>query len=47
MAGVTVKAAKEMRQAGADARAVPADAGPAQAREGARVKKARADKPGN
>nr|WP_320015979.1 hypothetical protein [uncultured Desulfobacter sp.] len=51
MAVATARAAKETRQARADVRAVLEDAGPAQAREGARATKAkaaaRADKPGN
>jgi len=51
VAGATARAAKETRQARADARVVPEGAGPAQARDGARAaaraETARADRPGN
>lgn len=51
MVSATVRAAKEILQARADARVVPEDAGPEWAREGARAKKAgvraRVDSPGN
>jgi len=43
VAGATARAAKEIFQARADARAVPEGAGPAKAR----AKKTRTDKPGN
>ena len=49
MAGATARAVRETRQARADARAVPESAGPAQAKEGVRAKKAgaRVDRTGN
>lgn len=47
MAGVTASAVTQTGQAGADAKVVPEDAKPVQARAGAKKAGARADRPGN